>query len=111
MSTKHNKSQETARLATKLCELVQIFRQVGKANDFRWWHGQSGHSLFNPRYGYQDGQPLFVEVVQGILRLNSEMLSEHEIETRIMFDFLMGQTTDWSQPNHLNNQSLVDGAK
>jgi len=105
------KEAEIDRLALKLAKLVGIFRQGGKANDFHWWNENSPRSIFYPIYGYQDGQPLFEEVVQGVLKLNSEMLSEHEIETKIMFDFLQTQTISWTKEKHLNDQSLVDEAK
>jgi len=103
--------KEVAILAEKLAKLVDIFRRGGKADDFNWWQGKTRKSLFYPLYGYQDGQPLFEEVVQGILKLNPEMLSEHEIETKIIFDFLQTQTISWTEAEHLNNQSLVDEAK
>jgi len=103
--------KEVAILAEKLAKLVDIFRRGGKADDFNWWQGKIRKSLFYPLYGYQDGQPLFEEVVQGVLKLNSEMLSEHEIETKIIFDFLQTQTISWTEAEHLNNQSLVDEAK
>lgn len=112
MGTKHNANQaEIDRLARKLAKLVEIFRRGGRANDFKWWNSQSARSIFNPLYNYQDGQPLFEAVVQGVLRLNSDMLSEHEIQTKTIYDFLQAQTIDWTQPEHLNNQSLINEAK
>lgn len=112
MNKKQNaKEVETDRLARKLAKLVEIFRRGKPADDFNWWQGKTRKSLFYPLYGYQDGQPLFEEVVQGVLKLNSEMLSEHEIETKIIFDFLQTQTISWTEAEHLNNQSLVDEAK
>lgn len=98
-------------LAKKLVQLVEIFRRGGKATDFKWWHSRHGKALFNPLYGYQDGQPLFEEVVQGVLNLNSKMLSEHEVEVRITYDFLMHQTTSWTEAEHLHNESLINEAK
>jgi len=105
------KKTELDSLAKKLVQLVEIFRRGGKATDFNWWHSRHGKALFNPLYGYQDGQPLFEEVVQGVLNLNSKMLSEHEVEVRITYDFLMGQTTSWSEPGHLYNENLLTEAR
>lgn len=102
------KKAELDSLAKKLIQLVEIFRRGGKATDFNWWHSRHGKALFNPLYGYQDGQPLFEEVVQGVLNLNSKMLSEHEVETKITYDFLMPQTTDFTKASHLNNRSLLN---
>lgn len=110
MGIKHNAKQaEIDRLARKLAELVQIFRRGGPAKDFKWWG--SPRQIFNPLYGYEDGRPVFEEVIQEVLRLNSEMLSEHEVETKIIFDFLTHQTTDFTKPSHLNNRSLINEAK
>jgi len=39
------------------------------------------------------------------------MLSEHEIGRGIMYDFLMGQTTSWSETEHLFNAELLTKAK
>ncbi|MFC2072981.1 hypothetical protein ACFLUU_09875 [Chloroflexota bacterium] len=111
MSKKREVNQDIDRLAEKLYELAQIFRQGGKANDFEWWNSNSPRSIFYPLYGYQDGQPLFEAVVQGVLNLNPEMLSEHEVQIRLMYDFLQVQTISVIKPDHLNNQSLVEEAK
>ena len=102
---------EIDRLAKNLAKLVEIFRQGGKASDFQWWGENSPLSIFNPNDGYQDGQPLFEEVVQKIIALNPKMLSEHEVQTKITYDFLMRQTANWTEPDHLNNQSLINEAK
>jgi hypothetical protein len=98
-------------LAKKLAELVEIFRQGGKANDFHWWNENSPRSIFYPLYGYQAGQPLFETVVQGVLSLNSKMLSEHEVHKRLMYDFLQPQTISVTQSNHLNGESLINEAE
>lgn len=111
MKAKSNTNQEIERLAKKLAKLVEIFRQGGKASDFKWWNENSPRSIFYPLYGYRDGQPLFESVVQGVLSLNSEMLSEHEVQRRLMYDFLEGQTISVTQAEHLNNQSLINAAK
>ncbi len=98
-------------LAKKLAQLVEIFRRGGKASDFHWWNENSPRSFFNPLYGYQDGQPIFEAVVQGVLRLNPEMLSEHEIEHKLVYDFLQPQTISVTQSNHLNGESLINEAE
>lgn len=96
------------RLAKNLAKLVDIFRQGKQAKDFNWWNSES---IFNPLFGYQEGQPIFEEVVQGVLGLNPQMLSEHEVQRRLIYDFLMTQTVSWREAEHLNNQSLVNAAK
>ncbi len=99
------------RLANNLAKLVEIFRQGEKASNFKWWGKEHPHSIFNPTYGYQDRQPLFEAVVQGVLKLNPEMLSEHEVETKLVYDFLQAQTVSVTQAEHLHNQNLIDEAK
>jgi len=112
MSEKRNSREvEIDRLAKKLAKLVEIFRRGGKANDFKWWNSNSPRSIFYPLYGYQDGQPLFEEVVQGVLKLNPEMLSEYEVERKLVYDFLQTQAISWTEAEHLSNQSLVSEAK
>jgi hypothetical protein len=105
------KKAELDSLAKKLVQLVEIFRRGGEAADFNWWHSRSGKSLFTPLYGYQDGESLYEEVAEGVLNLNSKMLSRHEVDTRITHDFLMGQATDWSEKNHLYNKKLLIEAR
>ena len=83
------------RLAKNLAKLVEIFRQGGKASDFNWWGSEDPNSIFNPSHGYQAGQSLFDEVVQGILKLNPNMLSEYEIKTKLVYDFLYN-SSDYS---------------
>lgn len=99
------------RLAKNLAKLVGIFRQGGKASDFKWWGSEHPNSIFNPNDGYQEGQPLFDAVVQGILRLNPEMLSNYEIERKLVYDFLQMQTIKHREAQHAHSQSLVDEAK
>ena len=72
-----NKEAKIDRLAIQLAKLVEIFRKGKPASDLNWW--QSMGNLFNPHFGYQEGQPVFEEVVQGISSLNPEMLSEDYI--------------------------------
>ena len=100
-----------AALANKLAELVEIFRQGKPADDFHWWNENSPRSIFNPLYSYQDGAPLFRKVIQGVQRLNPEMLSEHEIEYQLVYHFLQKQTINITQEDHLKNQQLVNGAR
>jgi len=95
-------------LAIKLTQLVGIFRKGKWATDLKWWNTRS---IFDPAYGYQDGKSLFDDIVQGILNQNSDMLSRHEVEKRIVFDFLEKQTVNSTEQEHLYNQSLVDKAK
>ena len=109
MSTKHNANQtELNRLAKKLVELVGIFRQGRPASDFHWWNSAA---IFDPYHGYQDGQPLFEEIVQGVIKLNPNMLSEHEVQRRLKFDFLQMQTIKDREAQHAHGQSLVNEAK
>ena len=68
-------------------------------------------NLFMPYFGYQDGQPLFEEVVEGVLELNPEMLSDYEVKIRLVYDFLQAQTIDVTEKEHLNGGSLVNEAK
>ena len=105
------KEAEVNKLAQSLAKLVEIFRQGGKASDFKWWNENSPRSIFYPLYGYQDGQPLFESVVQGVLSLNSEMLSEHGVHKRLMYDFLQTQTIDYKSAEHLYNENLVSEAR
>lgn len=105
------KKTELDSLAKKLVQLVEIFRRDGKAADFNWWQSRSGKALFTPIYRYQDGEPLYEEVAAGILNLNSEMLSRHEVDTRITYDFLMGQATSESEQKHLHNKDLFIAAR
>ncbi len=105
------KEAEINRLAQNLAKLVGIFRKGGPASDINWWGKEHPRSIFNPSYGYQTGQPLFDKVVQGILKINPEMLSKREIEMKLMYDFLNIQTSSVMQAKHLSNQSLVSEAK
>ena len=99
---------EIDRLAEKLAKLVEIFRQGKPASDFHWWNSAA---IFDPHYGYQDGQPLFEEVAQGVLRLNSEMLSQRYVEKELTFEFLQMQTIKHREAQHAHGQSLVNEAK
>jgi len=98
-------------LANKLTKLVEIFRQGGPAENFHWWNKNSPLSIFYPSHGYQEGQPLFETVVQGILKLNSNMLSEHWVERKLVYEFLQKQTISENRAEHLNNQNLLNESK
>lgn len=100
-----------AGLAKTLAELVEIFRRGGKADDFHWWNENSPRSIFNPLYGYQDGQPLFEAVAQGVRKLNPEMLSEYWIERQLVYDFLQKQTISITKEEHFKNHDLINGAE
>ena len=102
------REKTVAALAKTLAELVEIFRRGGEADDFHWWDGSS---IFDPLYGYQDGQPLFEAVAQGVRRLNPEMLSEYGIEHRLVYNFLQKQTISITKEEHLKNQDLINGAE
>jgi hypothetical protein len=103
-----NQDQIITELSEKLVRLVGIFRKGGPANDFNWWNSAN---IFLPLYGYQEGKPLFDEVVQGVIRLNPEMLSEYEVKHRLKFDFLEHQTVSVNAENHLQGESLLKEAK
>jgi hypothetical protein len=105
------KKAELNNLAEKLVQLVEIFRRGGEADDLQWWQSRSGKALFLPLYGYQDGEPLYEEVAEGVLSLNSKMLSRHEVDARITYDFLMGQATSWTKQEHLYNKDLLSTAR
>lgn len=66
--------------------------------------------MFKPQYGYQDSQHLYEEVVQGILELNSEMLSEGETNSAIIYKFLVRQFHWDTELEHLNGQKLTNHA-
>jgi hypothetical protein len=103
--------KELDRLSKKLAELVEIFRQGKPAKDFHWWGGNSYRSIFSPTYGHQKGQPLFEDLVQGILRLNPTMLSEDEVRSKLMYNFLQNQTIDVTAEDHAHNEKLVSQAQ
>ncbi len=104
-------SKEIDKIAEKLCVLVQAFRNNGPAKDFEWWNENSPKSMFYPRYGYEEMQLLYESVVQDILRMNPEMLSEFEVDRRLRFDFLVPQTIKVAEAEHLNSKGLFYKAK
>lgn len=105
------KQEEINALAMKLSQLVDAFRKGEPAQNTEWWQLGSPKIMFDPHHGYQDSQPLYDEVVQGILKLNSDMLSEFEVNNRIIYKFLEPQTIKVFEPSHLYNQDLIDEAK
>ncbi|MFC1893329.1 hypothetical protein ACFLYR_04755 [Chloroflexota bacterium] len=98
------------RLANKLAQLVELFRKGKAAADSKWWNENSSRSIFYPLYGYQDGEPLFEEIVKGTMELNSNMLSRIEVERKTMFDFLQKETINVTKHQHHHNQRLIGEA-
>ena len=98
-------------LAKKLSQLVDAFRKGEPAKETEWWQLGLPKIMFDPRYGYQDSKPLYEEIVQGILKLNSEMLSEYEVNNKLIYKFLEPQTIKVFEPSHLYNKELFSEAK
>jgi len=109
MVNKGVKQPAPERLARILCDLVYKLRQGKPAADFRWWNDQSANSMFTPAYGYQDSKGLFGEVVESILQLNAEMLSQPEVEKRLRYDFLQMQTIAGTE--HKNGEELLNESR
>jgi hypothetical protein len=102
-------AKEIKRLATKLADLVGMFRSGKPVTDFNWWMShQSTVSIFNQKDGLPEGQPILDEVVRGIVQLNPNMLSESETRTLLVFDFLQAHTIDLPGSQHLEGQALID---
>jgi len=97
-----NQSAVINRLSKNLVELVRIFKTGGPANDFHWWNSNSPQSIFTTYEGYQEGLQIFREVVQGILKLNPDMLSERELEQNLEYEFLSKQVI--SQQHHTQGE-------
>jgi hypothetical protein len=76
------------RLAGKLVELVEMFRKGGPASDYQWWGKETPRTVYETYPGYQGGQRKFNEVVEGVLKLNPDMLSKSEVEWRFTYEFL-----------------------
>jgi hypothetical protein len=100
--------KEVNRLAKKLTELVEIFRQGKPAKDFNWWNGCP---IFHPECGYEAGQLLFEEIIQGIVKLNPTMLSRDEVESKVKYDFLQDQTISITEEDHAHNEELLGQAQ
>lgn len=103
-------TKEIKRLAGKLVELVLVFRDGETATDWNWWKSQSTVSIFDPEYGFLEGQPILDEVVNGIVHLNPNMLSDNETRTRLVYDFLQSHTIGLPVYPHLEHQALIDKA-
>ena len=86
-----NQSAEIDRLAQKLAELVEMFRKSGPASSFNWWNSHSAQSIFSTYESYNEGAGTFHKVVQGILKLNPNMLSGRELEQNLQYEFLANQ--------------------
>lgn len=99
------------RLAQKLVELVRILRRDSPASDWRWWSKESPRSIFKPPNPYQDGLTIFDELVQSLLKLNPDMLSEFEIRRKLAYEFLKRQTSTIDESAHLIDESLLNEAK
>ena len=109
MSKKQKSNQSTVdRLAQKLVELVGIFRKGGPASDYQWWGRETPHTVYKTYPAYQGGYKIFDEVVEGVLKLNPDMLSRHEVEWKLTYIFLKEQA---SYPDKLNGQELMNKAK
>ena len=109
MSRKQKSNQPTIdRLAQKLIELVEMFRKGGPASDYDWWGKENPRTVYKTYPGYERGQKIFNEVVEGVLKLNPDMLSKSEVESRLTYEFLKQQT---SYPDRLSGQELVNKAR
>ncbi|MCX6009430.1 MAG: HEPN domain-containing protein [Chloroflexi bacterium] len=95
-------------LAQNLIALVGIFRGGGPANDFKWWNSNSPNTIFDSYPGYQKGRTIFDVVVQGLLKLNPDMLSKHEVERNLTYEFLERQAIN---PEQLSKQELMNQAR
>ncbi len=101
MSKRQNLNQSAVinRLSQQLVELVNIFKTGGPANNFHWWNSQSPQSIFTTYEGYKEGLEIFHAVVQSILKLNPDMLSEKELERNLEYEFLAKQVISQEHPN------------
>ena len=108
--SERKKNEEIDRVARKLCQVVQVLRRDGPAKDFQFEGWLGPKTLFKPQYGYEDGRTTFEEVGREVLRLNTEMLSEHNVETTLLHRFLEPQIIDVFQPSHLVNDELLTEA-
>ena len=109
LSKKQKSNQSTIdRLAQKLIGLVEMFREGGPASDSQWWGKETPHTVYTAYSGYQSGHELFNNVVEGVLKLNPDMLSGHEVEWKLTYIFLKEQA---SSPAQLGGQELMNEAK
>jgi len=95
-------------LAHNLVELVEMFRKGGPAGDYEWWGKETPRTVYKTYPGYQRGQKIFDEVVEGVRKLNTDMLSKSEVERRFTYEFLQQQTL---RPDKLSGQELMNRAK
>jgi hypothetical protein len=109
LSKKQKSSQSTTDgLAEKLIQLVEIFRKGGPASDYQWWGGETPRTVYTAYSGYQSGRELFNSVVEGVLKLNPDMLSRHGVEWKLTYEFLKQESTC---PNRLSGEELMDKAR
>jgi len=97
-------------LASKLVELVDIFRQAEAATGFPSWYGHSGRFIFDPAYGYQNKRPQFDEIVENIIRLNPKMLSKSEVGSQLQM-FLLWQASSVTKTTRLYAKKLTESAE
>lgn len=108
LSKKQKSNQSTIdRLAQKLVALVGMFRKGGPASDYQWWGRETPHTVYKTYPAYQGGYKIFDEVVEGVLKLNPDMLSRHEVEWKLTYIFLKEQA---SSPAQLGEQELMNKA-
>lgn len=105
---KSNQSATINRLSQNLVKLVEVFRKGGPASDLEWWGGETPHTIFDSYPGYKSGRKVFDAVVQDVLKLNPDMLSELEVERRLTYGFLEQQAIRPDQPGE---QGLTNKAK
>lgn len=108
--SKKRKSNQSAidRLSQNLVKLVEMFRKGGPASDYQWWGRETPHTVYKTYPGYQGGHQLFDTVVAGVLQLNPDMLSKHEVEWKLTYEFLKQEA---SYPNKLSGEELMDKAR
>jgi len=109
LSEKQKTNKSTIdRLAQNLVNLVEMFRKGGPASDYNWWGSETPRTVYKTYPNYQRGHKIFDEVVEGVLRLNPEMLSKSEVEWKLTYMFLEQQTI---HPKQLSEQEIMNKAK
>lgn len=110
MSKRQNLNQSAVinRLSQQLVELVNIFKTGGPANNFHWWNSNSPQSIFTTYEGYKEGLEIFRALVQSLLKLNPDMLSERELERNLEYEFLAKQVIS---QEYLNQEELAQKAR
>lgn len=104
------KQERIKELAVKLSQLVEIFRENKPARESEFWIVVTPVTMFKPQYGYEDSQPLYREIIQSILKLNPEMLSENEVHDKIIYYFIIPQIHWDIEPGYLYRQELENHA-